>query len=199
VSINRMHLVPLALAGLTGLTIFAGVVIFALTPNASTGADTLNTGLVSTPLSAQASYSGPHTPERLVGTWSSSRVSMINYRDRTTGSFSPPSGSIFTYTIAANGTYEYSGYMQSSLYHCTITVFRWQRGTIAANGADLTLTPREGKLYYKDSCRAGSEKEKAVVDEPQRYRFSIETENAHTVLVMKKASGDDWGKFYRKK
>lgn len=196
---NRLHLVPLVLAGLTGLTLVAGLVIFAATPNAGPDAAMLETGLVSARLSAKPSYSGPPTPERLVGTWSSSRISTINYRDRTTGSFAPPSGSLFTYTIAANGTYEFSGYMQSSLYHCTIVLFRWQRGTIAANGTEITLTPREGKLYYKDSCRAGSEKEKAAVDEPQRYRFSIETEDAHTALVMKKASGEDWGKFYRKK
>ncbi len=110
----------------------------------------------------------------------------------------PPSGSIFTYTIAAEGTYEFSGLMQSSLYNCTIVVFGWQRGTLAAEGQRLTLTPREGKRHYKDSCRAGSEKDKTVVDAPTTYSFSIETEGAHQVLVMKKASGEDWGRFYRK-
>lgn len=186
---NKMQLVPYALAGLVGLTGIAGAILLAVTLDA--GAD------AGAP-SAKPAYSGAPTPERLVGTWSSSRLSSINYRDRISGSFAPPSGSIFTYTIAANGTYEYSGYMQSSLYHCTIVVFRWQRGTIAADGAQITLTPREGKLYHKDSCRAGSEKEKAVVDEPARYSFSIETEGNHKVLAMKKPSGEDWGKFYRK-
>lgn len=123
---------------------------------------------------------------------------MINYRDRYSGSFAPPSGSIFSYTIAADGTFEFSGYMQSSLYHCTIVIFRWQRGTLVADGRRLALTPREGKQYYKDSCRAGSEKEKAAVDEPASYSFTIETEGTHTVLVMKKANGEDWGRFYKK-
>jgi hypothetical protein len=184
---NKMQLVPFALAGLVGLTGIAGAVILAVTLDGDAGA-----------VPAKPGYSGAPTPERLVGTWSSSRLSTVNYRDRATGSFAPPSGSIFTYTIAATGTYEYSGYMQSSLYNCTIVVFRWQRGTIAADGGTLTLTPREGKLSYKDSCRAGSEKEKAVVDEPARYSFTLETEGTHKVLAMKKSSGEDWGKFYRK-
>jgi hypothetical protein len=186
---NRMHLVPYALAGLVGFTGIAGAILLAVT---------LDAGADAAAPPAKPAYSGAPTPARLVGTWSSSRVSTINYRDRVSGSFAPPSGSIFTYTIAANGTYEYSGYMQSSMYHCTIVVFRWQRGTLAAEGGQLRVTPREGKLYYKDSCRSGSEKEKAVVDEPARYTFSIETEGTHTVLAMKKPSGEDWGRFYRK-
>jgi hypothetical protein len=188
---NRMHLVPLAFVGLVGATSLAGAVILAATLDGNAGAADLVSGV-------RPAYSGRPAPASLVGKWSSSRLSMINYRDRTSGSFAPPSGSIFSYTIAADGTFEFSGYMQSSLYHCTIVIFRWQRGTLEADGQRLTLTPREGKLYYKDSCRSGSEKEKAAVDAPARYGFTIEKEGTHTVLVMKKASGEDWGRFYRK-
>jgi hypothetical protein len=191
---NKMHLVPLALAGLVGLTGLAGAVILAVTLDGDAGARP-SADLIPT---ARLSYAGTPAPAKLVGSWSSSRLSSINYRDRYTGTFAPPSGSIFTYKIAADGTFEYSGYMQNSLYHCTIVVFRWQRGTLTAEGGRLTLTPREGKLYYKDSCRAGSEKEKAIVDESTTYSFTIETEGTHQVLVMKKANGEDWGKFYRR-
>lgn len=196
---NKMHLVPLVFGGLVGATGLAGAVILAVTLDGDAGArpaaDRSSIGLIP---SARPAYSGRPAPANLVGKWSSSRLSMINYRDRYTGTFAPPSGSIFSYTIAADGTFEYSGYMQSSMYNCTIVVFRWQRGTLAAEGQRLTLTPREGKLYYKDSCRAGSEKEKAAVDEPASYSFAIETEGAHQVLAMKKANGEDWGRFYKK-
>lgn len=189
-----MHLVPLAFGGLVGATGLAGAVILAVTLDGNAGAAPVSNAFFGT----QPAYSGRPTPPGLVGKWSSSRLSMINYRDRTTGTFAPPSGSIFSYTIAADGTFEFSGYMQSSLYHCTIVIFRWQRGTLEADGQRLTLTPREGKQHYKDSCRAGSEKENAAVDEPASYSFTIETEGTHTVLVMKKANGEDWGRFYRK-
>jgi hypothetical protein len=191
---SKANVVPLVFGGLVGATGLAGAVILAVTLDGNAGAATA-IGLVP---GERAAYTGRPAPAHLVGKWSSSRLSMINYRDRTSGSFAPPSGSIFSYTIAADGTFEFSGYMQSSLYHCTIVIFRWQRGTLAADGQRLTLTPREGKLYYKDSCRAGSEKEKAAVDEPARYGFAIETEGTHTVLVMKKANGEDWGRFYKK-
>ena len=53
-------------------------------------------------------------------------------------------------------------------------------------------------MYYKDSCRAGSEKEQKAVDERQEYSFKHETENNHTLIVMTKANGEHWGKFYRR-
>lgn len=191
---NKAYVVPLVFGGLVGATGLAGAVILGLTLDGNAGAAPA-IGLIP---GARPAYSGRPAPAELVGKWSSSRLSMINYRDRYSGRFAPPSGSIFSYTIAADGTFEFSGYLQSSLYHCTIVIFRWQRGTLAADGQSLTLTPREGKQHYKDSCRAGSESEKAAVDEPARYSFTIETEGAHTVLVMKKANGEDWGRFYKK-
>lgn len=190
---NKSYLVPLAFGVLVGATGLAGAVILAVTlddAGAQPTADLL-TG-------ARPPYSARPAPAYLVGTWSSSRLSTISYRDPYTGTYAPPSGSLFTYKIAGDGTFEFSGLMQSSLYSCTITIFRWQRGTLAADGARITLTSREGKLHYKDSCRAGSEKERRVVDAPATYRISVETEGAYKVLVMKKASGEDWGRFYRK-
>ena len=182
---NRMHLVPLALAGLAGATGLAGAVILAV----KLGDDVADSAVA---------YSGAPTPERLVGTWSTSRVSTINYRNRVTGGFAPPSGHVFSYTIAPNGTYELSGLLQSSLYNCTISVFKWERGVLAVAGGRLMLTPREGKVTSKDTCRAGSEKEREVVDAPTTYSFRIELRDGKDVLVMKKTSGEDWGAFYRK-
>ena len=181
---NTSHFVPLAFGALVGATGLAGAVILAVTLDGDAG--------------ARPSFSGRPAPAHLVGTWSSSRLSTIDYRDRFTGTHAPPSGSLFTYKIAADGTFEFSGLVQSSLYSCTITIFRWQRGTLEADGQRLALTSREGKLHYKDSCRVGSEKEKRVVDAPAAYRIGVETEGAHEVLVMKKASGEDWGRFYKK-
>jgi hypothetical protein len=191
---NKAYVVPLVFGGLVGATAVAGAVILAVSLDGHAGAG----AAIELVPGVRPAYAGRPAPARLVGKWSSSRLSMINYRDRYSGSFAPPSGSIFSYTIAADGTFEFSGYMQSSFYHCTIVIFRWQRGTLVADGQSLTLTPREGRQHYKDSCRAGSEKEKSAVDEPARYSFTIETEGAHTVLVMKKANGEDWGRFYRK-
>ena len=191
---KKMHLVPLIFGGLVGATGLAGAGLLAATLDGDAGA---------APMADLAPGLSPLPPARpapaaLVGKWSSSRLSMINYRDRTTGRFAPPSGSIFSYTIAADGTFEFSGLMQSSLYNCTIAIFRWQRGTLEADGRRLTLTPREGKAHYKDSCRPGSENEKSAIDPAARYGYAIETEGIHTVLVMKKANGEDWGRFYKK-
>jgi hypothetical protein len=144
-----MHLVPRASAGSVGATGLAGAVILAV----KLGDD-------------GTAYAGAPTPERLVGTWSTSGVSTVNYGNRLTGSFAPPSGHIFSYQIEPNGTYELSALLQSSLYNCTISVFKWERGVVAAEGERLTLAPREGKMTSKDTCRAGADKEGEVVDAP---------------------------------
>jgi len=191
---NKPHLVPLVFGALVGATGLAGAVILAATLDGDADARPIADLLTG----ARASPAARPAPAYLVGTWSSSRLSTINYRDRVTGAYAPPSGSLFTYKIAADGTFELSGLLQSSLYSCTIVIFRWQRGTLEADGERLTLTAREGKVYYKDSCRAGSEKEKRAVDAPATYRVKVETEGGYTVLVMKKANGEDWGRFYKK-
>lgn len=191
---SKLPLVPLVFGALVGATGLAGAVILATTLDGDAGARPI-AGLLTGSHPAAAARPAP---AHLVGTWSSSRLSTINYRDRYTGRYAPPSGSIFTYKIAADGTFEFSGLLQSSLYSCTITIFRWQRGTLQADGDRLTLTSREGKSHYKDSCRASSEKEKRDVDPPATYRIRIETEGDHKVLVMKKANGEDWGRFYKK-
>jgi len=192
--VSQVPKVLLVFGALVGATGLAGAVILAATLDGDAGARSSADPL----MGMRPAYSARPAPAHLVGTWSSSRLSTINYRDRTTGRYAPPSGSIFTYTIAADGTFELSGLLQSSLYNCTITIFRWQRGTLEADGQRLTLTAREGKSRYKNSCSASSEKEKHDVDAPVTYRVSVETEGAHKVLVMKKANGEDWGRFYKK-
>ncbi|MCW5774076.1 MAG: hypothetical protein KIT16_20700 [Rhodospirillaceae bacterium] len=177
---NRLAWVPLGLAGLFGLTILAGIVIFAFVVENDAGART-------------------PAPPGLVGTWSTSRVSTIGYRNRVTGTYASPSGHIYTYTIAADGRYTVSGLLQSTLYNCTISIFKSESGVLAIAGDRLTLTPREGKVISKDTCHRWPDKTRDVVDPPTTFTWRLETgTDGKPILVLTKANGEAWGRFHRR-
>ncbi len=72
----------------------------------------------------------------LAGTWKTGSVGSIQYQNQVTGATKSGRGHIFTYKFLANGTYEFVGYMETSMYNCTNTLFN----NIAA-GIALTATP----------------------------------------------------------
>ena len=97
----------------------------------------------------------------------------------------------------ADGCFEHSDLLQSSLYGCTMTIFRWQRGNAAIAGDHITLTPDEGTVRSKKNCGAALDDVRAHGDAAETYTFQIESQDGRAVLVMKKQSGEDWGRFYR--
>jgi hypothetical protein len=60
---------------------------------------------------------------QVAGTWTNGTIGAVQYQNRVTGATKPGRGSIFTYKFHANGTYEFIGYMEVSMYSCTTTLF----------------------------------------------------------------------------
>ena len=73
----------------------------------------------------------------LVGTWKNGSVGMIQYQNRTTGATKPGRGSIFNYKFNANGTYEFIGYMETTMYNCTTTLFNQINGRYKVKHPDM--------------------------------------------------------------
>ncbi len=88
----------------------------------------------------------------LVGEWSTGSVSSIQYKDRATGSYAPPSGNTMTYKFHPDGTYEQSGLMQFSMYNCTSSYFLSMTGRYELNGDMLKLVPTDGTFDSKGNC-----------------------------------------------
>lgn len=88
----------------------------------------------------------------LLGEWSTGSVSSIQYRDRTTGSYAPPSGNTMTYKFHAGGAYEQSGLMQFSMYNCTSSYYLNITGRYELSGDLLRLTPVDGTFDSKGNC-----------------------------------------------
>jgi uncharacterized protein (DUF2141 family) len=98
----------------------------------------------------------------LVGNWYQGSSSGVDYYNPSTGSWAPPSGSGFRFTFNPDGTYEYSGLMQSSLYNCTMTVFGYETGKYSLQNDILVLTQNVSKMKSQDTCNSDFNYEKDV-------------------------------------
>lgn len=111
-------------------------------------------------------------PAELVGRWHTGSVSSINYYNPSTGQWAAPSGTGAAYVFDAEGYYEESGILQSSVYGCTTTLYFYKVGTVALEtGADglttLHLYPGHSRTKSEDNCNArfNFEKEGKLDDE----------------------------------
>jgi hypothetical protein len=108
--------------------------------------------LSAAPIAAVAQNAG--VPPQIVGTWSSSEVRSIHFKDRATSAFSRPSGAIITYRISADGSYKEDTVIQTSLYNCSDEVFATESGTVHVEDGSLVFDSTRGKLTSQDSCNA---------------------------------------------
>lgn len=102
------------------------------------------------------------TSNALMGAWYQGSSSGVDYYNPSTGSWAAPSGSGFRFTFNADGTYEYSGLMQSSLYNCTMTVFGYETGNYSLQNGILVLTQNVSKMKSQDTCTSDFNYEKDV-------------------------------------
>ncbi len=109
----------------------------------------------------------------LVGSWKNGSVGMISYQNRTTGATKPGRGSIFTYKFLPNGNYEFVGYMESTMYNCTTTLFNDIKGKYRVEGNILHLSPTRDFWKSGNSCAASANKEQTKT--PVKKSMTFET------------------------
>lgn len=127
----------------------------------------------------------------LVGSWKNSSVGMIQYQNRTTGATKPGRGSIFTYKLNANGTYEFVGYMETTMYNCTTTLFNQIAGRYTVNGSTISFSPSKDFWKNTNSCAPNSNKQQNKVPAKKTAEFEIrEDEYGKTLLCLNEGSGE---------
>lgn len=128
--------------------------------------------------------------EQLIGEWTSGGLtSSINYVNKLTGAYAPPSGAIANYKFHADGTYEETGLLQSTAYNCTTKLFFQRTGRYTFEGSQLVLEEAASKMRSEDNCRKQWNYEKA--NEPKRNVFTwrFETQDGATRLVIQGPAG----------
>lgn len=115
-------------------------------------------------------------PAELVGEWHNGSVSMLQEKNLTTGQTTASNGSTFTYKFFANGSFEYIGYMKSTMYGCTTDLFNDKRGKVEIDGDQITFIP--SKNYWKNtySCAPKSNKERNYTLERETFTWRTRTD-----------------------
>ena len=127
----------------------------------------------------------------LVGSWKNGSVGMIQYQNRTTGATKPGRGSIFTYKFNANGTYEFVGYMETTMYNCTTTLFNHITGRYTVNGSTINISPSKDHWKNTNSCAPSSNKQQNKTPTRKSAEFEIrEDEYGKTLLCINEGSGE---------
>lgn len=111
----------------------------------------------------------------VLGRWTNGRISTIQYRDAYTGVSKPPTGTYFSYEFRKDGTYTFSGMMQSTMYNCTSTMFGEESGTYEFADSEplVVLHPKKNPYRMTNNCAPNSNKESEGKLRERSYRFQV--------------------------
>ena len=119
----------------------------------------------------------------IVGTWTNGNVSTLSEQNLSTGAISSRGGSTFKYVFNANGTFEFVGLMNSTMYGCTTSLFNDKRGRYEISGSQLTLIPSKNFWRNQNSCSPASTKEQNYKLDAETYSFRTRTDEYGKTLV----------------
>ena len=129
--------------------------------------------------------------EALLGAWRSSEIGMIGYQNSVTGATRPGRGTTMQYRFLPGGRYEYNGYMETTMYNCTTTLFNPAAGTYRVEGDRLTLVPRTSKWQQRNNCASSMNKELPGKLEAETYTFRFSNEAGGRRLCLSGAKGGE--------
>jgi len=183
-----------AILGFHGATdealVFAWTELLALETSAATSALT------------QARSNGNTTtnsvPREWIGTWDNGSVSMLQRKDTITGTTTPGRSSYFSYSFAADGTFQFIGLMQTTNYSCATKLFNDKAGRVRVAGNTVTFIP--SKNYWKNtSCVASqnSEKNHTLTEETYQWRTKTD-EYGKRLICLSNDKGESCYRFKEK-
>jgi hypothetical protein len=112
----------------------------------------------------------------VTGYWKNGSVGTIQYKDRVTGSTKPGRGSLFTYKFNTNGTYEFIGYMETTMYNCTTTLFNQITGRYTVTDGRIDLSPAKDLWKSTNSCAASGNRQQTKTPTPKTVDFERRTD-----------------------
>jgi hypothetical protein len=134
-------------------------------------------------------YSAFGQASDVVGSWKNGSIGMISYQNQVTGSTRPGRGSIFTYKFNPNGTYEFIGYMEVTMYNCTTTLFNQITGRYSVSGSSISLNPSRDLWKNTNSCAASGNKQQTKTPTRKSLEFRSKTDEYGSRLLCLTDSG----------
>jgi hypothetical protein len=122
-------------------------------------------------------------PREFIGSWDNGSVSMITRQNAITGATTPGRSSRFEYTFSADGTFGFTGLMQTTNYSCTDTLYNEKAGRVRFSGSTLTLTPTKNFWRRTNSCAASQNSERNYTLTEETYQWRLKTDEYGKRLI----------------
>ena len=107
----------------------------------------------------------------VVGYWKTGGLGMINEVNTVTGQTKNNRGKTFSYKFAADGTYTFVGYMESTMFGCTTSLFNEINGRYLVDGTTIFLNPSRDFWKNTYSCFPNSNKSQTKVPTKKSLEF----------------------------
>ncbi len=133
---------------------------------------------------------GTPDPASLVGEWSQSHMSTVDFVSPS-GGHADPSGERYTVHFFPDGTYKIGYLHQVAPYNCTTTIFGYSTGTYAVRGTDLDMQGKASSLKSSDNCHREYNYEKQLDPGHTVYQWHMATTKYGPALVLRTPSGED--------
>ncbi len=131
------------------------------------------------------------TPDDVIGEWSKSHVSNIDFVNPDTGSHADPSGERLNVRFFPDGHYKLGWLLQSSLYNCTSSVFGEKTGQFEIRENKITMKDTESTLTSRDNCHRQWNYQKHPPLLQSTYEWRLGRTKYGTVLIMRGPDGKD--------
>lgn len=119
----------------------------------------------------------------ILGYWKTGSVGSLGYKNTTTGAVKSNRGSLFSYKFLPNGNYEFVGYMESTMYNCTTTLFNDIKGKYTVVGSTIKLSPSRDFWKNTNSCASGSNKEQTKTPTKKTLEFRHQTDEYGKLFI----------------
>ncbi|HLM54603.1 MAG TPA: hypothetical protein VK422_00645, partial [Pyrinomonadaceae bacterium] len=127
----------------------------------------------------------------LLGSWRSTEMGMISYQNSITGASRPGRGTTMQYRFMPGGRFEYNGYLETTMYNCTTTLFNPVTGTYRVEGGRLYLSPKTSKWQQRNNCAASMNKEQPGKLDPETYAIRFAEEQGGRRLCLTSSKGNE--------
>ena len=121
---------------------------------------------------------------QIVGKWRETKGSAVQYADSRTGSLAPTNGSSFFYEFHPDGTYDYNGLMQVTMYSCSTQIFNTEGGKYRVQGDRIFFEVTKGVSKAQQTCGSNKYTEKPAELTTKESLVHFQTEGNATVLVI---------------
>lgn len=127
----------------------------------------------------------------VTGYWKTGSVGSLQYKNQVTGATKSNRGSLFSYKFLANGTYEFIGYMESTMYNCTTTLFNDITGKYTVEGSTINLNPTRDFWKSTNSCAASANKTQTKTPTKKSLEFSHKTDEYGKLFLCLNDAGSE--------